>query len=68
MFRDEKLSQAEAERMAKYSEKYNNRVDRVETKYDLCEVILDVLKDQEAGQVPFSVSTDERVNLIAKML
>ena len=68
MFRDEKLSQAEAERMAKYSEKYNNRVDRVETKYDLCEVILDVLKDQEAGQVPFSVSADERVNLIAKML
>ena len=67
-FRDEKLSPAEAERMEKYSAKYNNRVDRVETKYDLCEVILGVLKDQEAGQVPFSVSTSERVNLIAKML
>ena len=67
-FRDEKLSPAEAERMEKYSAKYNNRVDRVETKYDLCEVILGVLKDQEAGQVPFSVSTSERVNLIEKML
>lgn len=67
-FRDDKLSQAEAERMAKYSDKYNNRVDRVETKYDLCEVILDVLKGQEAGQVPFTDNDKERLALIAKML
>lgn len=67
-FRDETLSIAEAERMAKYSEKYNNRVDRVSTKYDLCEVILDVLKGQEAGQVPFTTDMKERVSLISKML
>ena len=67
-FKDEKLSIAEEDRMKKYSAKYNNRVDRVETKYDLCEVILDILKEQEAGQVPYNDNMYERVGIISKML
>ena len=67
-FKDDKLSDSENERMKKYSEKYNNRVGRVETKYDLCEVILDVLKEQEAGQIPYNDNMYERVALIEKML
>lgn len=65
-FKDEYLS--EAERMKKYRDKYNNRVDHVDTKYNLCEVILDVLKDQEAGQVPFTEDAGDRVAYVSKML
>ena len=67
-FKDEYLSEAEAERMKKYRDKYNNRVDHVDTKYNLCEVILDVLKDQEAGQVPFTEDAGDRVAYVSKML
>lgn len=67
-FKDEYLSEAEAERMKKYRDKYNNRVDHVNTKYSLCEVILDVLKDQEAGQVPFTEEAGDRVAYVSKML
>lgn len=67
-FKDEYLSEAEAERMKKYRDKYNNRVDHVDTKYNLCEVILDVVKDQEAGQVPFTEDAGDRVAYVSKML
>ena len=67
-FKDEYLSEAEAERMKKYRDKYNNRVDHVDTKYNFCEVILDVLKDQEAGQVPFTEDAGDRVAYVSKML
>lgn len=67
-FKDEYLSEAEAERMKKYRDKYNNRVDHVDNKYNLCEVILDVLKDQEAGQVPFTEDAGDRVAYVSKML
>lgn len=67
-FKDEYLSEAEAERMKKYHDKYNNRVDHVDTKYNLCEVILNVLKDQEAGQVPFTEDAGDRVAYVSKML
>lgn len=67
-YQDDALSIAEEERMAKYSQKYNNRVDRVKTKYNLAEIILEVLKDQEAGQVPFAQESSDRVNFVSKML
>lgn len=67
-FADEYLSAAEAERMRKYRDKYNNRVDHVETKYNLCEVILDILKDQEAGQVPYTEEAADRIAYVSKML
>lgn len=67
-YQDDALPIAEEERMAKYSQKYNNRVDRVKTKYNLAEIILDVLKDQEAGQVPFAQESSDRVNFVSKML
>lgn len=68
LFGSEYLSEAEAERMKKYRDKYNNRVDHVDTKYNLCEVILDVLKDQEAGQVPHTENAADRVAYVSKML
>ncbi|MDO4280934.1 MAG: toll/interleukin-1 receptor domain-containing protein [Peptococcaceae bacterium] len=67
-FKDEGLSDDEEARMKKYREKYNNRVDHVTTKYNLCEIILDVLKNQEAGQVPFTKESAERVAYLSKML
>ena len=67
-YKDEALSPAEAERMKKYSDKYNNRVDRVSTKYDLADVILSILKGQEAGQVPFEEKSEDRTSYVAKML
>lgn len=67
-FNGEYLSEAEAERMKKYRDKYNNRVDHVDTKYNLCEIILDVLKDQEAGQVPYTDEAADRVAYVSKML
>lgn len=68
LFGSERLSEAEEERMRKYRDKYNNRVDHVETRYNLCEVILDTLKDQEAGQVPYTDDAADRVALVSKML
>lgn len=67
-FGEEYLSAAEAERMRKYRDKYNNRVDHVETKYNLCEVILGILKDQEAGQVPYTEEAVDRIAYVSKML
>lgn len=67
-FGEEYLSAAEAERMRKYRDKYNNRVDHVETKYNLCEVILGILKDQEAGQVPYTEEAADRIAYVSKML
>ena len=54
--------------MRKYRDKYNNRVDHVETKYNLCEVILGILKDQEAGQVPYTEEAADRIAYVSKML
>ena len=67
-FGDEYLSEAEAERMKKYRDKYNNRVDHVDTKYNLCEVILGILKEQEAGQVPCTEDAHDRIAYVSKML
>ncbi|MEE0434708.1 MAG: toll/interleukin-1 receptor domain-containing protein [Peptococcaceae bacterium] len=68
LFGSEYLSEAEAERMKKYRDKYNNRVDHVDTRYNLCEIILNILKDQEAGQVPFTEVAADRVAYVSKML
>lgn len=67
-FGNERLSELEEARMHKYSEKYNNRTGHVETRYNLCEVILSILKDQEAGQVPYTDDAADRVAFVSKML
>ena len=54
--------------MKKYRDKYNNRVDHVDTKYDLGDVIATIFKDQEAGQVPFTEDAADRVAYVSKML
>ena len=68
LFGSEYLSEAEAERMRKYRDKYNNRVDDARTRYNLCEIILEILKDQEAGQVPYTEDVHDRVAYVSKML
>lgn len=68
LFGSEYLSEAEAERMRKYRDKYNNRVDDARTRYNLCEIILEILKDQEAGQVPYTEHVHDRVTYVSKML
>lgn len=67
LYRDyhiEALSIAEAERMEKYRQKYNNKIEAVNTKFDLSATILKVLKTQEKLFVPWEADAEKRVEKI----
>ncbi len=57
-FEKEMLSMAEAERIEKYRNKYNNKMDKMDTKFDLAEEILDHLLQQEKARVDYCEPID----------
>lgn len=61
-YQDDNLSAAEESRIEKYREKYNPKIARLTSKYDVAKSILPFLLAQEAGRVSYG-STDPVTDL-----
>lgn len=67
-FGSEPLSSAEVERIEKYREKYNNKVDRMNTKYDLAKAVTAAVTAQCDSVVSYTQDDDARVTAVAALL
>lgn len=67
-FGEELLSTAEVERIEKYREKYNNKMERMSTKYDLAKAVAAAVAAQGAGYVAYTEDDAARVDAVAALL
>jgi ABC-type branched-subunit amino acid transport system substrate-binding protein len=67
-FGSELLSTAEVERIEKYREKYNNKMERMDTKYDLAKAVAAAVTAQSDGMISYTEDDGARVTAVAALL